>query len=186
MKTGKIDMALIIVFLTGLAYASAYAYELSYQKYYQLPTVFIDLNATTLTSSLLLVAMIAMMVFIISTFVTSLFIKPSDSFFENIPMPVFLVGSVFILLFALFIGDTIASQKEKYMVLKQKEELFVVVLAYKDNLVIAPLDIKRDTIKPKFQTIEMKDAKDTEVINFEHGIKVDKARSSKELKKEMK
>ncbi|MCG0050208.1 hypothetical protein [Priestia aryabhattai] len=48
-----------------------------------------------------------------------------------------------------------------------------------------PLDIKKESIKPKFQTIEMKDAKDTEAIRFKDGITVDKVRSSNELKKEI-
>ena len=83
-------------------------------------------------------------------------------------------------------GNIVAEEKENYTVVKQNKELFAVVTTYKDNLVLAPLDMKKESIKPEFHTIEMKDTKNIEVIHFEDGIKVDKLKNSKELKKEIK
>ena len=186
MKTVKMDVTLLIVLLTALAYGATYIYERTYQAYYQLPTEFIDLNINTLTGSLFFIILVVAMNLIIATFLTSLILKLEAPFFENIPVGFLIFVCLLIIAAATFGGHIVALKKEEYMVVKQKEELFVVVTSYKDNLVIAPLDIKKETMKPKFQIIEMKDAKDTEVINFENGIKVDKLKSSKELKKEIK
>ncbi|MGE1115675.1 hypothetical protein ACQJ0K_28545 [Priestia megaterium] len=186
MKTVKIDVTLLIVLLTGLAYGTAYIYEYSFQAFYQLPTVFIDLNINTITGSLFYLILAVTGILIISSFFTTLIMKLKGPFFVNIPLWVLIYFSLMVIVAAVIMGYGLAKDKEEYMVLKQKEELFVVIKSYKDNLVIAPLDIEKETIKPKFQTIDMKDAKDTEVINFENGIKVDKLKSSKELKKEIK
>ncbi|MEK4626541.1 hypothetical protein MKY06_30050 [Priestia sp. FSL P4-0332] len=186
MKTVKIDVTLLVVLLTALAYGATYIYERTYQAYYQLPTEFIDLNINTLTGSLFFIILVVAIDIILGVVLTTLILKLKDPFFENVPIGFFIFVCLMIITAATFGGHIVALKKEEYMVVKQKEELFVVVTSYKDNLVIAPLNIKTDTIKPKFQTIEMKSAKDSEIINFEDGIKVDKLKNSKELKKEIK
>ena len=186
MKPLKIDIALIIVFLTGLAYGTTYIYQRSFQSYYELPTMFIDLNINTLTGSLFFIILGVTIFLILLSFITTLILKLKGPFFVDIPLWVLIYFSGAIIVGAVVSGHVVAKKTQDYMIVKQKEGLFVVVTTYKDNLVIAPLDIKKETVKPKFQTIEMKDAKDTEVIHFEDGIKVDKLKSSKELKKETK
>ncbi|GAB1799080.1 hypothetical protein [Priestia megaterium] len=185
MKPIKLDVALIIVFLTGIAYVLAYVYEFSYQAYYGLPRVFIDLNITTITSSLMMIGAILSFLFGIINFVLALFTVKSTSIFNNMSILILMALTALLICLATFLGSFFASHKEQYMVVKEKKELFVVVTTYKDNLVIAPLDIKKETIKPKFKAIEMKDADETEVINFKNGIKVDKLKSSNEFKKEI-
>ncbi|PGX73138.1 hypothetical protein COE31_23535 [Priestia megaterium] len=186
MKTFNIDMTLIIVFLTGLAYGTTYIYQHTFQAYYELPSIFIDLNINTLTGTLFFIIFGLTMILLISGFFTNLILKPQSSFLEDIPLWFLLLLSLFVIVGSVVGGKMVAEKKENYTVVKQKEELFIVVTSYKDNLVIAPIDLKTDTIKPKFHTIEMKSAKDSEIINFEHGIRVDKLRNSKELKKEIK
>ncbi|MGR6342649.1 hypothetical protein ACU5CE_33460 [Priestia megaterium] len=186
MKTFNIDMTLIIVFLTGLAYGTTYIYQRIFQAYYKLPTMFIDLNINTLTGTLFFIILGLTLILIVSSFLTNLILKNDSTFFEDIPLWVLLSLSLFAVFGAIVGGHEVAEKKENYMVVKQNKEFFAVVTTYKDNLVLAPLDIKKESIKPKFHTIEMKDAKNAEVIHFEDGIKVDKLKSSKELKKEIK
>ncbi|MEB2294458.1 hypothetical protein [Priestia megaterium] len=45
----KIDAAIIMAFLTAISYRVAYAYEISYQKYYHSPDMFIELNMYSIT-----------------------------------------------------------------------------------------------------------------------------------------
>lgn len=176
----KIDVALLIVLLTGVAYGTAYLFEFNYQAYYKLPIMFIDLNITTLTRSLLFTLLLAGFALILSNFITSLIIK-AESPNKDIPVIVFMFFIIFLLGSAFFLGDILASTKEEYMVLKQNEELFVVVTLYNDNLIIAPLDIKTETMSPEFQAIEINSMKETQIINFENGLKVKESKSSKEI-----
>ncbi|MFB5936448.1 hypothetical protein ACE8FZ_24670 [Peribacillus frigoritolerans] len=79
------------------------------------------------------------------------------------------------------LGDYTASHTEEYLVIKQKEHLFVAVTSYKDSLIIAPLDLEKESITPTFKAIEMKELKDAETIHFENGLKVEDVRNSKDL-----
>ncbi|PFU64059.1 hypothetical protein COK90_08885 [Priestia megaterium] len=179
MKTIKIDIALIIVCLTGLAYGATYTYQHTFQAYYELPTMFIDLNINTLTSSVFLVIMLIT----VSCLLMHFTIRKISA--QEIHVGFLVSLGLIVIVLAMYCGYASAATKKEYMIVKQEKELYVVVTPYKDNLVIAPLDIKNNTIKPKFQTIEMKDAKDTEIIKFEHGITVKKLKNSNELKKEI-
>lgn len=185
MKTIKLDVALVIVFLTGIAYVTAYVYEFSYQAYYGLPRVFVDLNINNMTSSLMMIGSIVCFLFVIINFILNIVMEKSISIFNNMSILVLIMLTTLLIYLATFLGTFFASHKEQYMVVKEKKELFVVVTTHKDNLVIAPLDIKKETIKSKFKAIEMKDADETEVIKFKNGIKVDKLKSSNEFKKEI-
>lgn len=180
MQKVKLDIALLIVLLTGIAYATAYLFEFSYQAYYKLPIVFIDLNINTLTRSLLFTLLAAGIVFLISNFITSIIIK-DESPITDIPVLVFMIIIGFLLVSAFFLGYFFASTKEEYMVLKQNDDLFVVVTSHSGNLIIAPLNIKTETMSPEFQAIEIKSMKDTQIITFEKGLKVKELKSSKEF-----
>jgi hypothetical protein len=177
----KIDAALLITLLIGVSYGISYVFEWSYQGYYQLPSMFIDLNINTITKSLFLTLLLVGFIWILSHSLTGIIIK-TDSLFGDIPPWAILFFIVLALYGAMFLGNFCASIKEEYMVIKQNKELFVVVTTYKDNLVIAPLDIKTETITPEFKLIEMKDMKNTEIIRFEDGLKVKDLKSSKDLK----
>ncbi|WP_274307513.1 hypothetical protein [Solibacillus daqui] len=162
----------------------AFFYEYSYQGYYKLPIVFIDLNITTLTRSLSYTLLAALVIFsILNTIVYFISFKLKiDTLWKRVTILVFLIS---ILIFGAFkLGEFKASTKEEYMILKLKEELFVVVTSYSGNLIIAPLDIKTETMSPEFQAIEIKSMKDTQIITFENGLNVKELKSSKELKKE--
>ncbi|MBD8115019.1 hypothetical protein [Priestia megaterium] len=186
MKTFKIDVALLIVFLTGLAYGTTYIYQYAFLHHYKLPAMFIDLNTNILTGTLFPLILLILAILMYIAYIM-LIIKGKGSFFKSENLWTFLLLFCLMAPFGAFmVGASYAEKKEEYIVIKQNKELFVVLTAYKDNFVIAPLDIKKETIKSKFQTIEMKSAKDSEIIKFEHRIKVDKLRNSKELKKEIK
>ncbi|WHX59889.1 hypothetical protein [Peribacillus frigoritolerans] len=187
METGnsKIDVTLIIVFLTGIAYVLAYTFEFSYQNYYHLPKMFIDLNINTMTHSLFVIISILGLMCFVSFSITDFFLKSSPTW-GSIPPFAVVAYSLIALAIATLGGSFFASNKEEYFVLKQNKELFIVVTPYKDNLVIAPLDIETDTMTPKFQVIEMKAIKDTEVIKFKEGLNIEDLKSSKNLKEEQK
>jgi hypothetical protein len=59
------------------------------------------------------------------------------------------------------------------LVIQKKEGLFVGLTSFKGLLVIAPLDVQKESMTPKFTTIEMNELKDAEVVYFENGLKVE-------------
>lgn len=79
------------------------------------------------------------------------------------------------------LGNASAAGKDEYMVIHQDKDLFVVVTSYKDSMIMAPLNLKKESITPKFKAIEMKELKDAEIIYFENGLKVEDVRNSKDL-----
>ncbi|MEY2363231.1 hypothetical protein R6U76_19835 [Lysinibacillus capsici] len=134
MEKGKIDITLLIVLITGAAYGVAFLFEYSYQSYYKLPTVFIDLNITTLTKSLsytliavgVLFSILNFIVFLISLFFS--FKIEVDTLMKQVSLLV-LVFTI-LMLIAFVYGEHKASIKEEYMILKHEEELYVVVTSY--------------------------------------------------------
>lgn len=182
MQKVKIDITLLIVLLTGVAYAIAYTFEFSYQDYYKLPRVFIDLNITTLTRSLFVTLLGACLIFLLLNIITITKIKLS---IKDISVIILMLFIILLIAGALIMGKLSASQKEEYMVLKKNKELFVVVTSYSGNLIIAPLDIKTETMSPEFQAVEITSMKDTQIITFKNGLKVKELKSSKEFKEQL-
>ncbi|MCG0050207.1 hypothetical protein [Priestia aryabhattai] len=138
MKTFKIDVALLIVFLTGLAYGTTYIYQFFFLHYYHLPAMFIDLNTNILTGTLFPLILLITAILMYIGFIMVI-VKGKGSFFESKKLWTIPLGACFIALGgAWIVGGTYPEKKEEYMVIKQNKELFVVITSYKDNLVIAP------------------------------------------------
>jgi hypothetical protein len=201
-RLSKIDSTIIIAILTVLLYGIACAYQVSYKGYYKLPAMFIELNINTITPTLMTVfiyfasicalgyAMKFFFLAFLTTFIPSRFIdKFTQSEFIKFMRPTinemlpFLLSLLLVFMFlgAIYKGDEEASGKKEYMVIKQTDGLYVEVSSYKDLIVIAPLDLKKESMVPKFKTIEMKELKDGEMVYFENGLKVEEMRNSKDL-----
>ncbi|MFE4812816.1 hypothetical protein ACFQ9Y_17005 [Peribacillus simplex] len=202
----KIDAAIIILILTAVCYGIAYVYQMGYKRYYGLPYMFIDLNVNTITPILsvfftIILVLYAVWKFVdLSTsflkyipikFVKKLFeIKPrSDEDLTDIEKTIVSISKLVIFFLTPIIvgitlmnyGQAMASNKDAYMVIKQKEGLYVEISSYKDSIIIAPLDLEKESITPKFKAIETKELKDAETIHFENGLKVEDVRNSKDL-----
>lgn len=71
-------------------------------------------------------------------------------------------------------GTYMASHKDNYYILyqkdlKNKQESYAVITNYSEKFVIAPVDLKKKIITPKFQFIEMKSEQDKKVeLNLIH------------------
>lgn len=118
------------------------------------------------------------------------FISPAlqelEVIYSKKTMNLWLVFYFFIFIFLLAfstskLGGYAASLKTDYMVIKQKQHLFVAVTSYKDLIIIAPLDLEKESMTPKFKAIEMKELKDGEMVYFENGLKVEYMKNSKGL-----
>jgi hypothetical protein len=182
-KLSKIDAALIIGIITILGYGTAYCYQYGYQSYYKLPPSFIDLSINTLAKPLFFTSITLQLVI---TAVDILFRKRriimtiKGLIKKSILFTICIIGLA--VLTSNFLGLGEASIKHSYLVVKQKEGLYVEVIPYKDGMIIAPLNQQTQKMEPKFRYIETKDLKDTEMVNFEHGLKVKSIRNSNELK----
>lgn len=68
------------------------------------------------------------------------------------------------LLVSYHVGRSSSVNSEDYFIIDQGgNDLYVVLRTYKDNFIIAPVDLKRRVITPKFQNIEMKSEKDKKI-----------------------
>lgn len=191
-KLSKIDTAIVILILTAVSYGIAYAYQRGYKSYYGLPSMFIELNIDTITPIVCAVYLIFILLFMLFyvawekrlVLLKLLKIKP-----RSLPNPKNSLELVIAIL-ALFVplsfylytfGQYGAELETDYMIIRQEERLFVAVTSYKDSIIIAPLDLEKESITPKFKVMEMKEIKDTEMIRFENGLKVEDVRNSKDL-----
>ncbi|ULM97928.1 hypothetical protein L8956_04140 [Peribacillus frigoritolerans] len=187
----KIDSTITIAILTAFSYGVAYIYQLSYKSYYKLPTMSIELNINTMTPILVGAFFLSIVIYIIwnqMKFYYSVnppkfqgiyyihlgiglsFIK---EYWKPFNLTIYTIIMFLICLGALIIGEFMASIKKEYMVIHQKENLYVEVSSFKDLIIIAPLNIETNSITPKFKTIEMKELKDIEIVRFESGLKVE-------------
>lgn len=201
-KLTKIDAGIVILILPAISYGLAYFFISGYIKYYKLPGMFIDLNVNTITPILFLSFLLSLIVYVLWESIFSLFklvplkikklfrLRPSVTPLEKsldyiIPLFLLLI-SVFLLKdFISYLGKLDASLEDEFVVIKQKEhqeeKLFVGVTFYKDSIIIAPLNLEKESITPKFKAIEMKELKDAEMVHFENGLKVEDMKSSKDL-----
>ncbi|MCI2257234.1 hypothetical protein L2D08_23260 [Domibacillus sp. PGB-M46] len=92
-----------------------------------------------------------------------------------------LIAALFVIVFK--VGTYVASEKSEYMIINQETgDPYVAVAYFKDLVVVARLDVENESITPNFKTIELKELKDTEIVYFENGLKVEKVKSSQDLK----
>jgi hypothetical protein len=84
--------------------------------------------------------------------------------FDN--MPPFLVILFFIIVggfLSIKAGEYSSAEKENYLIMEVKNgEDYAVIKTYKDMFIVAPVDLKKGIITPKFQFIDMKSEKDNE------------------------
>ena len=196
-KLSKIDAGIVIVILSAISYGVAYIFMRGHINYYKLPGMFIDLNVNTITPILLVSFLIFLIVYVL--IFSLLKLVPFKKLFRMLPSVTPLEKSLgFIILLSLsvivviklidlisYFGERDASLEKEFMVIKQKEhqeeKLFVGVTFYKDSIIIAPLNLEKESITPKFKAVEMKELKDAEMIYFENGLKVEDVRNSKDL-----
>ncbi|SIR38274.1 hypothetical protein SAMN05878482_103489 [Peribacillus simplex] len=197
------DPAIIILTLTVVSYGITYIYETGYKSYYKLPAMFIDLSINSMTSTLTATFFVFISIYASWNFLKFMHSEVS----KEVPSYILLTNSTFIkgvrtgitdnikllnLIVICFclpfianstgrLGEYAASEETEYMVIKQSGLLYVAVTSYKDSLIIAPLNLEKESMTPKFKAIEMKELKDTETIHFENGLKVEDVRNSKDL-----
>ena len=71
----------------------------------------------------------------------------------------YLLSSRFVML-----GSKVAAEKEDYLIMEStNDQNFVVINTYKDKFIIAPVNLEKKEITPKFQFIDMKSDKDNKV-----------------------
>ncbi|KRF46331.1 hypothetical protein ASG98_17290 [Bacillus sp. Soil531] len=190
----KLDAAIMIATLTALSYGLAYVYQLSYNLYFHLPSIFIELNIISITK-------VAVVLFFILFFSWFIFYGAYKQVLNELPVSHEILGyglaeikkrvniTLIVIAIVLIVPSVVAaifgimsaSLKTDYMVIREGKNLFAVISSYKDSAVIAPLDIHKESVAPKFKLIEFKDLKNTEMVKFKDGLKVDEVRSSKEL-----
>ena len=89
---------------------------------------------------------------------------------------VFFLGGTFF--FYEIYGKSAASHPENYLVIENKTEDLVVIDHTKDKLLVAPVDINKKIITPRYEVIESKSTKDEPLILepkiFKGGLKVKK------------
>ena len=183
------DTGFIILVLTAASYGLAYVYQVSYMGFYHLSPTFVDMNITSMVRPLLftfcvlsLFCYLIYVIYLIIVWRTS--IKFSDLKKVNV---VLLIGTIIggSLVSMIMFGEFKASYSKEYTVIQQENHFFVAITSYKDSLIIAPLDLEKESITPKFKTIEMKELKDAETIHFENGLKVEDVRNSKDLNEQI-
>ncbi|KZR57850.1 hypothetical protein [Bacillus badius] len=142
-ELSKIDAALLIGISTALGYGLSYVYEFNYQAYYYLPSIFVDLTINTVTRATFLMFMIVFMIIWVFYHFGYKWFSGFFILIKEVLNIYIIIGFIVILLFlgATFLGGKTASIKEQYMVIEQKEELYVAVTQYKDSVVIAPLGV---------------------------------------------
>lgn len=183
-KNKPIDTGIMILILTAASYLLAYIYQVTYMGFYHLPSTFVEMNLTNMMIPLwvtfCLLALVCFVVYILLFIMLWL----SSVKFSDLGISVYFIfaatlGAAFTvgILHAKVAGEA----TDEYMVIKEKEHLFVVITTYKDSIIIAPLDLEKESITPKFKAIETKELKDAETIHFENGLKVEDVRNSKDL-----
>lgn len=203
-----ITIAILTAFSYGIAYLYQFNYKGYYNLPAMFKT---ELNINTMTPPLFIAFIIFTIIFGVWTYLKITFLVLSeDSKKKFLQSNFFLEGLVslqdlqdlkiysnktknlwFVLYFLIFIslfafgtiklGEYNASERKDYMVIKQKEHLFVAITSYQDSLILAPLDLEKESMTPKFKTIEIKELKDAEMIRFENGLKVEDVKNSKDL-----
>lgn len=201
-KLSKIDAGIVILILPAISYGMAYLFIRGHIKYYKLPGMFIDLNVNTITPILFVFFLLSLIVFVLWGSIFSLLkivpikikklfrmrpsVTPLEKSLDFIFSLFFFVFLVFLLIEGIEdLGKFDASLEKEFMVIKQKEhqeeKLFVGVTFYKDSIIIAPLNLEKESITPKFKAIELKELKDAEMVHFENGLKIEDIKNSKDL-----
>ncbi|MFF2500174.1 hypothetical protein [Peribacillus sp. NPDC058075] len=190
------DPAITILILTVVSYGLVYVYQRGYKSYYKLPETFIEIDTNTMTSYLfsafvLFILLAATWEWTKVAYFLLVRLRPIERFVQSeyinafrrvsTPFAVFITVIILMIAASSVLGQYTASNTEEYMVIKEKEHLFVVITSYKDSLIIAPLDLEKESITPTFKAIETKELKDAETIHFENGLKVKDMRNSKDL-----
>lgn len=179
-KNKPIDTGIIIIILTAASYALAYAYQVTYMRFYHLPHTFVEMNLTNMIVPLSVTFCLLFFFCLLIYIIVRLFsVKFSDLGFSFYFIFAGILGAAFTI--GLLHAKVAGNAREEYMVITEKEHLFVVITSYKDSIIIAPLDLEKESITPKFKAIETKELKDAETIHFENGLKVEDVRNSKDL-----
>lgn len=192
MKEKLFDAAIIIAILTGISYGVTYQYQESYLAYYYLPSMFINLNINTITPVLVIVGSILTIFFGLSVRLSyepkvSHFLSKIKSEMSNITTQImgFFVLLIAIFIGAFYLGNLNASGQTNYIVIQQKDGFYVELTTYQEGysnlMVVAPINIKTDTMTPKFKTIDVKELNNDQVVHFENGLKVAKLMDSQKL-----
>ncbi|MCK2018846.1 hypothetical protein [Peribacillus frigoritolerans] len=181
-KLSKIDASLIIIILTAYSYALAYSYQKSFNDYYHLPPIFIDVNITTMIGPLLISFVYSLSLFIYGFIlypILEILIADLRKKFQSLIMiSAVLLGMGLSLFVVGNAGEFKADVKTDYPVIRQEEKLFIVVASYKDSIIIAPLDLEKESMTPKFIVMEMKELKDVEMVYFKKGLHVEDIKNS--------
>lgn len=186
-KLSKVDASIIIIILTAYSYATAYNYQKSFNDYYHLPSIFIDLNISTMIGPLLTSFTYILSWCILGFFVFPIFLGDfmadfKEEFQSLIVIIAVIIGMAWLLFNAGYTGEFKAGVKTDYPVIrqeeKQEEKLFIVVASYKDSIIIAPLDLEKESMTPKFKVMEMKELKDVEMVYFKMGLHVEDIKNS--------
>jgi len=197
----KLDIATTLAILTAYSYGLSYAVQLQKCKYYRIPDMFIDLNINALTKT----GFWALLVFIIISFtlfslfagagnrlehlredpnivINLLLVKIKKHIPDRASASLVLTVLFFLpFLFATIFGQLSAYTKDKYMIVKEKEDYFIAVGSYKENVIFAPFNNEKQSMKPKFRLVEFKELKNVEVITLKWPLKVDELRNVKKL-----
>ncbi|MFJ7685844.1 hypothetical protein [Peribacillus butanolivorans] len=186
-QISKIDVAIIIAVFTALSYVLSYAYLSAFYDYYHLPSMFIELNIT----NIVLPALISILGLIMATmFMYSLLFYIAPTFFTNGAFHFYF--SIFVAFFIIYFGASTlqgqlnAEKKQDYLVIKQDEGDFAAVTNYKDSIIIAPVDIKKATLKAQYKAVEIKELKESEMVHFKNGLQIEDVISNKDLDKKRK
>ncbi|UII58155.1 hypothetical protein LS684_21280 (plasmid) [Cytobacillus spongiae] len=184
----KIDAALLIAIASGVGYGVVYIYELNFLSYYYLPDMYIDFNLKTIVRPLMLIVFLFSLVLLIDSFYNNKYKPMPQRILEYIGIKVNIYFILGITIFSLailagYIGDSNASSKKEYQVIRKEDGLYLAVYKYNESLIIAPVDVKKGIILPNYQLVKISSIKNSEIVRFEEGIDVKKIKNNTEFEK---
>ncbi|MFE4430435.1 hypothetical protein ACFRH9_25955 [Peribacillus butanolivorans] len=181
-QLSKLDATIYIMVLTAVSYGIAYSYLISFYNYYNLPSMFIDINLNTIVKPLL---MSFTSLFILGAIINYLYKYLSKILsMLNGSLTWIVIGLIIIYSFVIAgkIGEYSASMRSNYTVLKHDSKLYITVSSYKDSIIIAPYNNNNQSISPKFTSIDISDLNNAETIQFPKGLKVQAPKNDSELR----
>lgn len=210
MKEKLFNATIIVTVLPAVCYAIAFIFISIYQGYYDLPSgMFLTLNINTVTP---IVVVVFTYIIIILTVIVALSVlisfvlwllnripsrlinkfaqKISESYKNDykkllqLDLKSFIVYLAFFLFGSIFFSEYWVNSVKDYLVIHQKDGYYAELFSYNDSMVIAPINLRTDTMTPKFTVIDIKDLKNDEMVHFKNGLKVAKERDSQDLIKQ--
>ncbi|MFJ5750439.1 hypothetical protein ACIP97_17970 [Peribacillus frigoritolerans] len=183
-KLSKIDASIIVIALTVISYGIAFTFQNASKKYYHLPSMYTEITIDTMITPLTIIFTILFFILWVGYVSVKIFFSELPSYslkYKQFSRFLFGLVVICVILGIDKLGETMTAKKEDYMVIRQEEKLFVAVTSYKDSIILAPLDLEKESITPKFKAIEMKELKNAEMIRFENGLKVEDIKNSKDI-----